>query len=69
MLRLGIPTKLIRLVNATPTHTTAKVSIQWKLTESFSIETDVKHGDVLSTVIFNLVRYFVRKEVNMRLRR
>lgn len=52
---LGIPHKLVRLVNATLTGSKATVKIQGELTESFEITCGVRQGDALSAVLFNHV--------------
>jgi len=49
----GIPAKLIRLIKATLTDTKCKILIQNLISDSFSIETGLRQGDGLSTILFN----------------
>lgn len=52
---LGIPAKLVRMVEATLAGSRATVRVQGKLTEEFDISSGVRQGDALSAVLFNLV--------------
>ena len=52
---LGIPLKYIRLIRATLEGTKAMVRVNNGTTESFEIQTGVRQGDALSTLLFNLV--------------
>lgn len=54
MEEFGIPRKLIRLTKATLTTTKCKVLIQGVLSDPFIIETGLRQGDRLSTILFNL---------------
>ena len=52
---LGIPSKLLRLTNATLGGCKAAVRVNSnQLTCTFDINTSVRQGDALSTVLFNL---------------
>ena len=54
MEEFGIPSKLIRLTKATLTATKCKILIQGTLSDPFDIDTGLKQGDRLSTILFNL---------------
>lgn len=51
---MGIPTKLVRLTRMSFTDYRGKVTIQNKISEDFGIDTGLKQGDVLSTLLFNI---------------
>jgi hypothetical protein len=52
---LNFPTKLIRLTKATLTPVTCCVKIQNDCSESFETRQGLRQGDVLSTLLFNVV--------------
>src|SRR6202012_3149167 len=54
MEEFGFPRKLINLTKATLTDTKCKVLIQNILAASFDINTGLRQGDKLSTLLFNL---------------
>src|ERR1700744_6230282 len=54
MEEFGIPSKLIRLTKATLTDTKCKILIQGQLSDTFNIDTGLRQGDGLSTILFNL---------------
>ena len=54
MEEFGIPRKLIRLTKATLTATKCKIMIQGALSDPFDIDTGLRQGDRLSTILFNL---------------
>src|ERR1700755_2387713 len=54
MEEFGIPRKLIRLTKGTLTATKCKILIQGALSDPFDIDTGLRQGDRLSTILFNL---------------
>lgn len=54
MNEFGIPRKLINLTKATLTDTKCKIMIRSTQSEPFIIDTGVRQGDKLSTLLFNL---------------
>jgi sorting nexin-29 len=54
MLKLGIPSKLVRLTEATVEGTTAKAKKQNELSESFHIRNWLRQGDALACILFNI---------------
>jgi Reverse transcriptase (RNA-dependent DNA polymerase) len=54
MEEFGFPKKLINLTKATLTDTKCKIMILNVLSEPFNIETGLRQGDKLSTILFNL---------------
>lgn len=63
---MGIPRKLVRLVNMTLTNTNAKVLIQGELSNTFEVISGVKQGDALSSLVFNLVLHSVVNEIDQK---
>jgi hypothetical protein len=55
MSELNFPTKLIRLTKATLTTVTCCVKIQNNCSESFETRQELRQGDVLSTLLLNVV--------------
>jgi hypothetical protein len=54
MKEFGIPMKLVRLVKMTLANTNSKVKIQGKLSPSSETAVELRQGDSLSTLLFNL---------------
>ena len=52
---LKIPTKLVRLVKTTLTNSRAVVEVHQGRRNVFNINSGLRQGDALSTVLFNLV--------------
>jgi hypothetical protein len=65
MLELGIPPKIVRLIQATMEGTTAKVKIQNELSESFHIRNGLRQGDALACILFNIVLENIIREANI----
>ena len=65
MNEFGIPTKLITLTKATLTDTRCKILVDKTLFDSFSIETGLRQGDKLSTILFNLALEKVVRAMSM----
>jgi len=61
-----IPPKLIRLVNLTLEHTTAKVKVNNAYTSEFRVGSGVKQGDPLSPTLLILVINTVLKKLDLR---
>jgi hypothetical protein len=55
MSELNFPTKLIRLTKATLTIVTCCVKIQNDCSELFETRQGLRQGEVLSTLLFNIV--------------
>lgn len=66
LLDLGIPRKLVNLVNMTLVNTNAKVIIQGELSRTFDVVSGVKQGDALSSLVFNLVLHSVVKDIDQK---
>jgi hypothetical protein len=64
MSELNFPTKLIRLTKATLTIVTCCVKIQNDCSESFETRQGLKQGDVLSTLLFNVVLEVIVRRAN-----
>jgi hypothetical protein len=61
--QLYFPTKLIRLTKATLTIVTCCVKIQNDCSDPFETRQGLRQGDVLSTLLFNVVlKFIVRQE-------
>jgi len=54
MTKMGIPQKLVNLVNMTLNETTAIAKIGTETTESFKVQEGVRQGDTLSATLFNI---------------
>ena len=54
MTEFGIPTKLVNLTKATLTDTKCKVMIRNTASDPFDIDSGVRQGDKVSTILFNL---------------
>lgn len=55
LLKLGIPKKLVRLINMTLSNSKCKVKLGSMLSENFSVGSGLRQGDPLSPMLFNLV--------------
>jgi sorting nexin-29 len=53
--KAGFPEKLIRLIKITLENTTATVMVQGEVSPVIRVETGVRQGDALSTLIFIVV--------------
>lgn len=62
MEKLGVPSKMIKLVEMTLQGTLTKVLVEGNLTESFSVNSGLRQGDPLSTILFNLVLENILRE-------
>jgi hypothetical protein len=62
---LNFPTKLIRLTKATLTIVTCWVKIQNDCSESFETRQGLRQGDVLSTLLFNVVLEVIVRRANL----
>jgi hypothetical protein len=65
VLELNFPTKLIRLTTATPTIVTLCVKIQNDCSEYFETRQGLRHGDVISTLLFNVVLDVIVRRANL----
>jgi hypothetical protein len=66
MNKMGIPHKIIRMVEMTMNHTKAKVKIGNKLSETFEFSAGVKQGDGLSAVLFILTMHIAVNKIDQR---
>jgi hypothetical protein len=65
MSELNFPIKLIRLTKATLTIVTCCVKIQNDCSESFESRQGLRQGDVLSTLLFNVVLEVIVRRANL----
>jgi hypothetical protein len=65
MSELNFPTKLIRLTKATLTTVTCCVKIQNDCSKSFETRQGLRQGDVLSTLLFNVVLEVIVRRANL----
>jgi hypothetical protein len=65
MSELNFPTKLIRLTKATLTIVMCCVKIQNDCSESFETRQGLRQGDVLSTLLFNVVLEVIVRRANL----
>lgn len=63
---LGVPSKIVRLVDATMRDSRSIVAIQNEQSEPFDIDSGVKQGDAISTVVFNLVLEAITRKLNLK---
>jgi hypothetical protein len=65
MSELNFPTKLIRLIKATLTIVTWCVKKQKDCSESFETRQGLRQGDVLSTLLFNVMLEVIVRRANL----
>jgi hypothetical protein len=65
MSELNFPTKLIRLAKATLTIVTCCVKIQNDYSESFETRQGLRQGDILFTLLFNVVLEVIVRRANL----
>jgi hypothetical protein len=65
MSELNFPAKLTRLTKETLTIVTCCVKIQTNCSESFETRQGLRQGDVLSTLLFNVVLEVIVRRVNL----
>jgi hypothetical protein len=65
MSELNFPTKLIRFTKATLTTVACCVKIQNDCSESFETRQGLRQGDVLSTLLFNVVLEVIVRRANL----
>jgi hypothetical protein len=65
MSELNFPTKLIRLTSSTLTIVTCCVKIQNDCSKSFETRQGLRQGDVLSTLLFNIVLKVIVRRANL----
>jgi hypothetical protein len=65
MKEFGIPMKLVRLVKMTLANTNSKVKTQGKLSPSFETAIGLREGDSLSTLLFNLCRKKIIRNIRI----
>jgi sorting nexin-29 len=63
---MEIPSKLIKLIKITVKSTRAVFETEHGSTEKFHINTGLRHGDVLSTLLFNLVLEGIIRKLDTR---
>jgi endonuclease/exonuclease/phosphatase family metal-dependent hydrolase len=63
---MEIPNKLVRLIKMTMENTRATVETEHGRTEKFSINTGLRQGDALSTLLFNLVLEGIIRKLDTR---
>lgn len=66
ILQQGIPSKLIRLIKMTLEDSQAVVVAENNMTESFNVNIEVRQGDALSVILFNLVLGYIIKKLDSR---
>jgi hypothetical protein len=66
MPELNFPTKLIRLIKATLTIVTCCVKIQNDCSEYFETRQGLRKGDVISTLLFNVVLEVIVRRANLK---
>jgi hypothetical protein len=65
MSELNFPTKIIRLTKATLTIVTCSVKIQKDCFVPFKTRQGLRQGDVLSTLLFNVVLEVIERRANL----
>jgi hypothetical protein len=65
LLILGIPKKLVQLINVTMTGSKAIVRVDNQYTSTFPITNGVRQGDALSSILFDLVLEAILQKVNI----
>jgi len=61
--QIGIPAKLIRMVNACTHNSKSKVSFEGKLSDEFPVTTGLRQGEALSSLLFNTALELVTRKV------
>jgi hypothetical protein len=64
--KLGIPTKIVKLIKLCNNNTNCVVRVQGELSESFKVVKGLRQGDVLSPVLFNLALESVIRRTSQR---
>ena len=64
--KAGFPEKLIRLIKITLENTTARVMVQGEVSPVIRVETGVRQGDALSTLIFIVVLHDIIGQLQKR---
>jgi hypothetical protein len=65
LLILGIPKKLVQLINVTMTGSKTTVRVDNQYTSTFPITNGVRQGDALSSVLFDLVLEAIFQKINI----
>ena len=65
LLILGIPKKLVQLINVTMAGCEATVKVDNQYTSTFPITNGVRQGDALSSVLFDLVLEAILQKINI----
>jgi hypothetical protein len=63
---MGIPMKIIRLINMTLNNSKAQIAVEDKLTQMLEINAGVRQGDLLSALSFNLTLESVIRNLEIR---
>jgi hypothetical protein len=63
---MGMPMKIIRLINMTLNNCKAQIAVEDKLTPTLEINADVSQGDPLSALLFNLTLESVIRNLETR---
>jgi hypothetical protein len=62
----NVPSKLIRLINITLQHTKVILKLNGTLTKQFEVNTGVKQGNPLSTLLFSIVIVVTMSKLEIR---
>jgi len=65
LMMLGIPKKLVQLISVTMAGSKATVKVDNQYTSTFPITSDVRQGDALSSVLFELVLEAIFQKMNI----
>jgi hypothetical protein len=65
LLEMGIPVKLVKLLNATSKETSREIKIQNELTDIIIMRHGLKQGDILAPLLFSLALKYVTRQVNV----
>jgi hypothetical protein len=63
LIEFGVPMKLVRLIKMCLNETYIKVCVHKHLSESFPIQNDLKQGDALLPLLFNVVLEFAFRNI------